>query len=232
VYAVITHVHLDHAGGAGTLARRVPDVQIVVHERGARHMIDPGRLTEATRQAFGERFEDDYGPILPVPDSRVHAVADGETILVGDRELRMVHAPGHASHQMCIFDTQTRTLFSGEALGTPDSREVAAVAGFDPKAALDTVDRLARLAPKTVLCSHGGAVRDATEHIQAVHTNMEAYGSIILGALKAGETNDRIADRLEAYQLEHSPEGFRRRRGQFDSIIAWHAVYFKKSGLV
>jgi glyoxylase-like metal-dependent hydrolase (beta-lactamase superfamily II) len=230
-YALVTHVHLDHAGGAGTLAGQISDLQVVVHERGARHLVDPARLIEATRQAFGERFEDDYGPIVPVPEKQVRAVADGETISLGDRQLRIVYAPGHASHQMCVFDARTGVIFSGEALGTPDSREVAAVAGFDPDAALDTVDRLRKLAPRIVLCSHGGAVGNAAEHIEAVHANMTAYGSIILGALKAGEGREAIARRLEAYQKEHSAKEHRPRKGQFDDLITWHTAYFKKKGV-
>ena len=188
---------MDHAGGAGALARRIPGVEIIVHERGAKHVIDPGRLVEATRLAFGDRFEDDYGPILPVPETRVRAVMDGETIQLGDRQLTVVYAPGHATHQICIYDAKTRAVFSGEALGTPGSREVAAVAGFDPDSALDTVDRLGRLSCRAILCSHGGAISDVARHLQSVRANMKAYGDMILAGLKAGEGEQAIAGRLE-----------------------------------
>ena len=230
--AVVTHVHLDHAGGAGTLAGQLPGVQILVHQRGAPHLVDPTRLIEATKQAFGERFEDDYGPILPVPEQRVDAVIEGETIPLQGRELKAIYAPGHASHQMCIYDTKSRGIFSGEALGTPDTHAVSAVAGFDPDAALDTIDRLSKLDPLLVFCSHGGVVRDASAHIQLVRANMKAYGDIILKALKAGAPREKIAGMLEAYQLRHSPAEYRARIGQFDAIVTWHAAYFTKKGAV
>lgn len=230
--AIVTHVHLDHAGGAGTLARHLPGVQIVVHERGAPHLINPARLIEATRHAFGERFEDDYGPILPVPEAQVRAVTDGETVAPGGRELKVVYAPGHASHQICIYDTKSRGVFSGEALGTPDVQVVSPVAGFDPDASLKTIDRLAALDPQVVFCSHVGVVRDAASHIRSIRANMKAFRDIILASLKAGERKEAIAGRLEAYRLEHTTGNHAMAKWQFDAMIAWHAAYFKKNGMV
>lgn len=167
-YIILTHIHLDHAGGAGTLAQQFPQLKVLVHQRGVRHLIDPSRLIEGTRQAFGDRFEDEYGPILPVPEGQVRAVEDGEVISLGDREMRIIYAPGHAPHQICIYDTKSQGVFSGEALGTPQSSSVSRVAGFDLDAALATIDKLSKLEPKIVFHSHGGVSREVAKLFQAV----------------------------------------------------------------
>jgi glyoxylase-like metal-dependent hydrolase (beta-lactamase superfamily II) len=228
--AILTHIHLDHAGGAGTLARLLPNTQVLVHDRGIKYLVDTTRLIEATRQAFGEKFEDEYGPIRPVPESQVRVVMDGETIWLGDRELKIVYAPGHAPHQLCVYDTKSRGVFSGEALGTPQSNVVSTVAGFDPDVTLETIDRIAGLAPEVVFCSHGGVSRDATRLIQSLRVNMKAYSDIILAAMKAREVREQIVRRLEDYRREYSPdEGG---RGEpLDSIITWHMAYFKRKGI-
>ena len=170
-YIILTHIHLDHAGGAGTLARQFPQLKVLVHQRGARHLFDPSRLIEGTRQAFGERFEDEYGPILPVPERQVRAVEDGEAIPQGDRELRRIYAPGHAPHQICIHDTKSQGIFSGEALGTPQDSSVSRVAGFDLDAALATIDKLSQLKPMIVFHSHGGGSREVANLFQSVRAD-------------------------------------------------------------
>ena len=116
-YIIPTHIHLDHAGGLGRLAEVFPETKIVVNRQGAKHMAEPSRLIKSTRMAFGDDFESAYGPILPVPESRLKLVRDGERLAVGSRELLIVHTPGHAGHHIAIFDTKTRGLFCGESLG-------------------------------------------------------------------------------------------------------------------
>ncbi len=232
-YIILTHIHLDHAGGAGTLARQFPQLQVLVHQRGARHLVEPSRLIEGTRQTFGERFEDEYGPILPIPERQVRAVEDGEVIPLGERELRISYAPGHAPHQMCIYETKSQGVFSGEALGTPQigSSIVNPVAGFDLDAALETIDKLSKLNPKIVFCAHGGVSREAAKLIQSVRANTKAYGDIILEAMRAGEEKEQIAQRLEAYQKEHTPGEYQLEEDRFDNIIPWYVAHFKRKGI-
>ena len=232
-YILLTHIHLDHAGGAGTLAQQFPQLQVLVHQRGARHLVEPSRLIEGTRQAFGEKFEDEYGPILPIPERQVRAVEDGEVIQLGDKELRIIYTPGHAPHHMCIYETKSQGVFSGEALGNSPigSNTVSPVAGFDLDAALESIDKLSKLSPKLVFFSHGGASREAARIMQSIRANTKAYGDIILEAMKVGEGKEQIAQRLEAYEIEHIPGQSQIGGRRFDNIITWHVEYFKRKGI-
>ncbi len=118
-YIIPTHIHIDHAGAIGSLARLFPRAKVLLHPMGAKHAKDPTRLIESTKMAFGDDFEDLYGPILPVPESQVETPDDGATISFDGRELQVIYAPGHAPHHIAIFDRKTKGLFSGEALGLP-----------------------------------------------------------------------------------------------------------------
>lgn len=232
-YILLTHIHLDHAGGAGTLAHQCPQLQVLVHQRGARHLVEPSRLIEGTRQAFGERFEDEYGPIVPVPEGQVRAVDDGEVIPLGERELRIIYAPGHAPHHMCIYDTKSQGIFSGDALGTPpiESNIVLTVAGFDLDSALESIDKLSQLNPKVVFFSHGGVSRETARLMQSLRANTKAYGDIILGALKAGEGKEEMARRLGAYHSKLIPGEYHLEEHRFEHIIPWYVAHFKRKGV-
>ena len=110
-----THVHLDHAGGAGLLMQELPNARCVVHRYGARHMIDPSRLEASVRQVYGdETYDREYGALVPVPEQRVRAVEDGERLRLGDRELLFRDTPGHARHHFCVWDEKTAGWFTGD----------------------------------------------------------------------------------------------------------------------
>ncbi len=230
-YAILTHIHLDHAGGAGAITRSLPNAKIVVHQRGARHLVDPGKLVEASRQAFGDQFEEQYGPILPVPEQRIRAVDDNEVIDIADRELQFIYSPGHASHHMCIWDGVSRGLFCGEALGRPQGTVVAPVAGFDPDAALATIERLATLPVERAFYSHGGVSLQPSSLIESVRSNMAAYRRIILEYVKTGESIERVKRRLVEFQKTH-PGGDTPMEHQIDDLVTWHIAYFKRKGLI
>jgi glyoxylase-like metal-dependent hydrolase (beta-lactamase superfamily II) len=232
-YVIPTHIHLDHAGGVGTLAKQFPQIQVIVHQRGARHLIDPSRLIESTRQAFGESFQDEYGVIVPIAEQQVHAGQDGEVISLGRRELRIYDAPGHAPHQLCIYDEKTKGVFSGEALGTPDiaNAMVLPVFGFDLDASLETIDMLDKLDLEKVYCSHGGVSREPVKLIDSVRANTKAYGDIILDAMKNGEGVEQMTQKLDAYQQARVPGGYHPGERPWNDLIPWYVAYFKKKGM-
>lgn len=117
-YVIPTHVHLDHAGGAGAMMARFPAAQLVIHPRGARHMADPRRLADSAREVYGEaRFSQLYGEILPVPEERMLVAEDGAGIDLGGRRLEIRHTRGHADHHFCIWDQASRGWFSGDSFG-------------------------------------------------------------------------------------------------------------------
>jgi glyoxylase-like metal-dependent hydrolase (beta-lactamase superfamily II) len=159
-YIVPTHVHLDHAGGAGFLAQECENATVAVHENGARHLEDPSRLWEGTRQAVGDQFEF-YTEPEPVPAERIQELADGDVIDLGDHELRAHHAPGHAPHQHVFFDPANDAVFTADAAGiyvpaTDEVRETSPPPQFDLERALQDVETIARLDPSTLLYAHYG----------------------------------------------------------------------------
>lgn len=155
-----THVHLDHAGGAGYLARDCPNATVVIHERGARHLIDPSRLIEGTKAAVGDQWQF-YGDPLPVPDDRIRSLTDGATIDLGDHQLHTHHAPGHASHQVVFEDPANDAVFTADAAGiyvpTIDTvLETSPPSEFDLEQCLLDIELLEDLDPETLLYAHYG----------------------------------------------------------------------------
>ena len=168
-HVVVTHVHLDHAGGAGALVRELPRARLVVHPRGARHLVDPAKLAAATAAVYGEEaFRALYGELVPVPVERVVEAPDGLTLDLGDRPLRMLDAPGHAKHHFVVHDPATRGFFTGDAFGL-SYRETDGAAGpfmfptttpvqLDPAAYHATLDRMLAEAPQRMYVAHYGMV--------------------------------------------------------------------------
>lgn len=170
-YVFLTHVHLDHAGGAGLLMASAPNAKLVVHPRGARHMIDPSKLVAATRDVYGaDAAQAMYGDILPVPAERVIEATDGFTVRVGDRAFTFHDTPGHAKHHNCIHDGATGHLFTGDMFGLSyrelDRDGVQFVfpattpTQFDPAAFHASIDRMTALAPEALYLTHYGKVTD------------------------------------------------------------------------
>jgi glyoxylase-like metal-dependent hydrolase (beta-lactamase superfamily II) len=156
----VTHVHLDHAGGAGYLAEACPNATLYVHESGARHLVDPGRLWEGTKQAVGDQIQYYVEP-EPVPEGRIETVTDGDGIDLGDHTFEVIHAPGHAPHQVVFYDPAIDGVFTADAAGiyTPSTDEVHVTSppvNFDLETALADVERLQKLAPETLLYGHFG----------------------------------------------------------------------------
>ena len=234
-YIILTHIHMDHAGGTGNLVQLFPQAKVVVHPVGAKHVINPSRLIESTRMSYGNDFEVSYGPILPIPKSQVKIPEDGETISVDGRELQIIYAPGHANHHMAIFDRKTRGLFCGEALGTPlqgaESSPIplAALPSFDIDVYLETIERLRRLSPRILFYAHGGVGNQPEELISKAAENTRVFGDIILKALRNGETTKAITHRIREHVSSHlgaSGKGI-----EMEMIVDGFIFYFKKKGL-
>ena len=203
-YIIPTHIHVDHGGGAGCLADHLPGVKIVLHPRGAPHLADPAKLAAATRGTFGDDFEQRFGPILPVPQARIHVARDNEVIRLGSRDLTIIYTPGHASHHVAIGDSLTGGVFPGEALGyiaaaMPDFPLPAAVTPFDLRLYLESIDRLAAMAPPVIFYSHSGARSRPEALIRGVRESSAAIGRVVEQAVGEGLAPGRIWDRLADY---------------------------------
>ena len=205
-----THIHVDHAGGMGYLAQKLPQAKVLVHPRGAAHVTHPSRLAQATRTVFGENYEESFGVILPVPEDQVHVLEEGEAVRLGERELTVLFSPGHASHHISILDSLTNGLFCGEALGFPadGASDVVLPAGippFDAGLYLESIEKLERLRPRLLFYSHIGARSNENNHlIERVKETSTAFGEIVREAVEAGEDDDGIVARLSVYIQGHS----------------------------
>ena len=158
----VTHIHLDHAGGVGDVARAFPKATVYVHPKGARHLADPTRLVASAAAVYGDDLDLVYGRLAPTLPERVRALEDGERIdLGGGRYLSCVHSPGHAKHHLSLYDSSTGVLFVGDAMGVrlPDAgvlRPATPPADFDLDLALDSLRRFGECSPSALALTHYG----------------------------------------------------------------------------
>jgi glyoxylase-like metal-dependent hydrolase (beta-lactamase superfamily II) len=162
----VTHIHLDHAGGAGDVARAFPNATVYVHPKGARHLADPTKLVASAAQVYGDLLDTLYGRLEPTDGDRIHALEDGETITVGpDRTLTTVDSPGHAKHHLALHDSVSGLLFVGDAVGVrlPDAgvlRPSTPPPDFDLDQAIDSLHKFAARRPTGIALAHYGLVPD------------------------------------------------------------------------
>ena len=164
-YLLLTHVHLDHAGGAGALLRELPNARALLHPRGAQHMIDPAKLIAGSRAVYGEeRFRRLYGELVPIPAARVRVVQDGERVQLGSRTLELLHTEGHARHHYVVLDQAHASIFAGDTFGISyralDSENGAFITPstvptqFDPQAHIASIDRMLAFRPESMYLMH------------------------------------------------------------------------------
>ena len=170
-YVIVTHVHLDHAGGAGSLMSLLPNATLLVHPYGARHMIDPSRLEAGARAVYGDAlFDKMYGELIPIAKERVRVMEDGDELDLGERQLRFMDTPGHARHHFCVHDSLTNGWFTGDTFGLSyrefDTQNGAFVlptttpVQFDPVALKESVAKLVANDPECMYLTHYGRVDD------------------------------------------------------------------------
>ncbi|MDD5224994.1 MAG: MBL fold metallo-hydrolase [bacterium] len=162
---ITTHIHLDHAGAAGHLARENPNLIVFVHEIGAPHLINPERINQSARRTYGPAIEV-IGEMLPIPEAQIHPLTDGDTISLGRTRWEVLHTPGHARYHICLFEEKEKILFSGDALGClyPGAPLylVAPAPEYDFELSLKSIARLESLKPEMVVFTHLGPSRDKT----------------------------------------------------------------------
>lgn len=215
-WLILTHVHLDHAGGAGGLLRALPSARLHVHRRGAPHMIDPARLIAGASAVYGEaEMARSYGQIEPVPAERVVLAEDGQTLSLGGRALHCIDSPGHARHHQCVWDERSRCWFSGDAFGV-SYRELDNEAGqalvipssspvqFEPEAMHASIERLLSYRPQAMYLTHYGRVEQVERLAESLHRQIEAMVAIARRWAGHTERYQAIAADLTTLYHEHA----------------------------
>ncbi len=206
-YVIPTHVHLDHAGGAGLLMRELPGATLVCHPRGLRHMVDPSQLWAGATAVYGaEQMARDYGELVPVPAARARASEDEMRLRVGQRELRFIDTPGHARHHHCIWDPASRGWFAGDTFGLSyreldvDGRAWALPTStpvqFEPEALKASLTRLLAAEPQCMYLTHFGLVREVPRLAALLHELTDRMVAIARAA--QAERHERIKRELLA----------------------------------
>ena len=184
-YVIVTHIHLDHAGGAGELIKYMPRAQVIVHDKGARHLINPERLVKSFASTMGERMMQKTGPVAPIDEEKVVPVSGDEVFKLGERQsLRVLHVSGHAPHQLCILESRNNGLFSGDAIGISVAEGKVLMPatpppGFDLKLYLSTLQKLMGLDANLIYFGHFGATDRVRESIQTAMDKLQAWNTII-----------------------------------------------------
>jgi glyoxylase-like metal-dependent hydrolase (beta-lactamase superfamily II) len=192
-YIIPTHVHLDHAGGAGAMMALFERAQLLVHPRGARHMADPSRLVEASKAVYGEKvFAQLYGEVIPVPQERILEMSDGDSVQFGSRAFTFRHTEGHARHHFCVWDETSRGWFTGDMFGLCypwfrlDEGEYllpsTTPTQFDPEAYKLSLEILGSTVPDNMYLTHYGCVNYSAEKAALLASQLEAYCRLALSS--------------------------------------------------
>jgi glyoxylase-like metal-dependent hydrolase (beta-lactamase superfamily II) len=211
-YLVLTHIHLDHAGGAGDVAAAFPNATVVVSEVGARHLNDPARLNASAGQVYGELFDTVYGACAPIEATRIQGVADGDLLdLGGGRTLELLYTPGHAKHHVGVHDSETGAIFSGDSVGVKlpgmtHIRPATPPADFHLEAALASLERYRQREPSRVYLAHYGPVDPPDAALDEATDRLRLWAATAEGAYR-----ESIAGGPTGTELDHVAETLRQR---------------------
>jgi glyoxylase-like metal-dependent hydrolase (beta-lactamase superfamily II) len=199
-YVAVSHIHLDHAGGVGTLLKHLPDAKVIVHPRGAAHLAHPEKLWEQSKMVLGSITEL-YGEPEPVPEDRILAAADGTVFDVGEGvSLRVVETLGHASHHQSYYESFSQGIFSGDAagiyLGGVDVIVPTTPAPFRLDVALASLDKLLSLKPVNLFYSHFGRASDAAGKLETYVQQLKLWAEIAKQGLDKGEGTESISKQI------------------------------------
>lgn len=202
-YVLLTHIHLDHAGGAGAFMQAFPNARLVVHPRGARHMAEPSKLFAGVSAVYGpERAKALYGELIPVPVERIIEAGDGHELDLAGRRIRVFDTPGHARHHVCYFDTKSRSFFTGDTFGLsyrsldvegrPSIFPTTTPVQFEPEAMHASIRRMEAEAPTAMYLTHYAQVTDVPRLAADLHRLIDAHVAIAERHAAAEGRKDRI----------------------------------------
>jgi len=212
-YVIPTHVHLDHAGGAGLLMMQCQNAALVVHPRGARHLIDPSKLVAGAKAVYGEnKFKEYYGEIFPIDANRVIQADDNFILDFDGRELRFIDTPGHARHHFCIWDKATKSMFTGDTFGIsyrdldhqdelyilPSTSPVQ----FDPEALIQSINRIMEFKPERVCLTHFSAIKPTKKVTNKLIESIHFVSNLAIKYADKDDSESIIYKKMMDYFLE------------------------------
>ena len=206
-HIVLTHIHLDHAGGVGQLAERFPRATVWVHHRGAPHIVDPTRLVASTARVWGEaEMRELFGPATGVSKGRVRPLEDTDMVSLGDRSLLVLETPGHASHHVALVDSHTGAIFTGDALGIhvpdlPVLRPATPPPDFDLERYVASIERIRSAAASILLFAHFGPLADVDATCDLAIQRVRDWARVVEDGVRDGDDPDELAARLESAAL-------------------------------
>ena len=212
-HVILTHIHLDHAGGIGRIASRFPRAQVWVHHRGAPHLADPARLVASATRLYGDAQMDAlFGPVDAVAPARLRPLIDGDTIEIGGRTLDVIETPGHASHQVALTDSRTGAVFVGDALGIhlpdlPVLRPATPPPDVDVEAAVRSIQRIRARARSMLLFAHFGPIAAIEDTCELAVRRLRAWADVVRDELQHTDDVEAIAERLRQESLRDIPTG-------------------------
>jgi glyoxylase-like metal-dependent hydrolase (beta-lactamase superfamily II) len=230
-WLILTHVHLDHAGGAGELMTHLPSAKLLVHPRGARHMIDPSLLVAGATAVYGaEEIERSYGTIRPVPAERVVEATDGYVVDLAGRGLLCLDTPGHARHHNAIHDTRSNAFFTGDVFGLSyrefdvDGRPfvipTTSPVQFEPEALHASIDRMLGYEPEAMYLTHYDRVEDVPRLAADLHVQIDAMCAIAREYATAPDRHERMVEALRAlYVARAAAHGCRQTADEVESLL-------------
>jgi glyoxylase-like metal-dependent hydrolase (beta-lactamase superfamily II) len=242
-WLILTHVHLDHAGGAGELLSQLPEAQLVVHPRGARHMIDPSKLWEGASAVYGEAVMDEtYGRLLPVPSERVVEAPDGHVVDLAGRPLVCLDTPGHARHHNTIYDQRANVCFTGDTFGLsyrdldtdkgPFIIPTTSPVQFDPVALHASIDRLLALQPDAMYLTHYGRVEDVQRLGADLHLQIDAMVALARDADGREDRFDVLKNSLaDLYAQRAEAHGWLKGREALETLVLGMDITLNAQGL-
>ena len=212
-YVIVTHVHLDHAGGAGLLMQMLPNAKLVVHEKGARHMINPAKLQAGATAVYGEEeFSKTYGDLLPIDEGKILVPADDEVLTLGSRSFTFIDTPGHARHHFCVYDNKSQGFFTGDTFGLayqelttdkgPFIFPTTTPVQFDPDALKHSIKRLLSFEPQRMFLTHYGMVEQPGALAEVLLARIDVLVGIATRNADYPNRIDAIKEEILAYFIE------------------------------
>lgn len=202
-YLIVTHIHIDHAGGAGVLIQNMPKAQVLVHHKGAKHLVNPSKLVSSAIEAQGEEAMMRNGEVVSIEADRVKPVYGGDTLRLSEKQLlQFIDAPGHAPHELCIYESRNNGLFAGDAVGVYMAESeillpITPPPGFDSELYIYTLHRLMELNASKLYFAHFGATSKVQKNLSLAMHKIQIWDDMVAKAIRENNL-DGVADKLAA----------------------------------